>query len=66
MAKKIKGEILVDNSIGNTSTTPDIQPDEVQPITITLKQELEAVLAEMNRLGVNNTGQIEVKISQQK
>lgn len=49
-----------------TTTTDEIKSDEVYPVTITVKQELEALHAEMTRLGVTTIGQIEVKISQQK
>lgn len=65
MAKNKKIEVQEKDTLSN-SVTQDITPDEVQPVTITLKQELEALHAEMTRLGVNSIGQVEVKISQQK
>lgn len=56
-----------EDSIEELTTTGEVTMQELVVVaTITRKQELENLYAEMTRLGVTSLGHAEVKISQQK
>ena len=69
--KKVIATTLEDTETIEVDTTTTSDSGTTNPIiesnhTPTVKEELEALHAEMVRLGVNSIGQVEVKINQQK